>query len=242
MPMLTYQDMLDIGKAPDAAALQSRLVAASAQLGFGLSGGTLIRGLLGSGKETVHALGNPPNGFAEAQRSLDLGLRDPLLTAMRASEGCHVYDEAFYIRAGERDLWDLLDCFGYRHGMAISIHEHSHLEMFSFGVDGPDALPSTPGARLELEGSLRLMALHAHAAAQRLWTPPPAVELGAVTAKEVEALRWAMDGVSVWHTGNLLVYSNPGLARAQQSAARKLGARTGPQAVLRAIEGGLIDP
>jgi hypothetical protein len=47
--------------------------------------------------------------------------------------------------------------------------------------------------------------------------------------------------VSVWQTGGKLVYSNPGRAQAQRSAARKLGARTGAQTVLRAIEGGLID-
>lgn len=239
--MLTYDALLDIGLSPDAETLQSRLVAAAAALGFGLSGGTLIRGRLGSGRELVRALGNPPDGFADVQRSTELACKDPLVAAMLAKQGCHTYDQALYLRAGLHDLWDVLSSFGYRHGMAISVHEHSHQEMFSFGVDGPDALPASQAARYELEGSLRLITLHAHEAAKRLWTPPSTVDLNAVKPAEVEALRWAADAVSVWYTRGVTVISHPGRQQAEHSAARKLGAKAGPQAVLRAIEGGLID-
>lgn len=236
--MLHYQDVLDIGLSPDAATLQQRLVAAAAALGFGLSGGALIRGRLGFGK--VHPLGNPPEGFSETQRSLELATQDPLMTAMLAADGCHTYDQALYHRAGLHDLWDVMSSFGYRHGMAISIHEPSHLEMFSFGVDGPDALPQQARARQELEGSLRLLTMYAHEAAKRIWTPAPAVDLNALTPREVESLRWTADAVSIWHTRGMSVISRPGRPEAQ-SAARKLGAQSGQQAVLRAIEGGLID-
>ena len=239
--MLSYQDVLDIGLSPDVDALQARLVAAAAGLGFGLSGGTLIRGRLSSGKAMVRALGNPPDGFAEVQRSTALAQKDPLVTAMLVKDGCHTYDQALYLGAGLHDLWDVLSSFGYRHGMAISIHEPAHLEMFSFGVDSPDPLPSTPAARFELEGSLRLVALYAHEAAKRLWTPPSTVDLNAVTPQEVQALQWAADAVSVWHTRGMTVISHPGREQAQQSAARKLGATSKSQAVLRAIQGGLID-
>lgn len=238
--MLTYQHLIDIGLSPDDETLQARLTGAAAEMGFGLSGGTHIRGRLASRKATVHALFNAPPDFLEASRSAELGLADPFLNAMLATEGLHVYDEAYYRTAGADGLWDLISAFGYRHGMAISIHEPAHLEMFTFGVDGPDALPSVLGQRLELEANLRLLALHAHEAAKRLWTAPPAVDLNAVTPPEVEALKWARDGVCVWVTGDKLVYSNPGLVRSQRSAAKKLGG-TGPSAVLKAIKGGMID-
>lgn len=236
--MLSYQHLLEIGLSPDAETLQARLVDAAAELGFGLSGGTHIIGRMGSGRETVHALfGNTPSGFLDASRSVDVGLQDPFLAAMLAKPGCHVYDEAFYRDAGADGLWDLISAYGYRHGMAISVHEQGHL--FTFGVDGPDGLPEAPDQRLQLQADLMLLTMHAHEAARRLWTPRPAVDLNAVTAPERAALQWAREGVSVWAAGGKLVYSNPGLAGLQRSVERKLGA--GPRAVLRAIEGGLID-
>jgi len=233
--MLAYQDLLDIGLSPDAETLQARLVAAAAQLGFGLSGGTLIRGRL-SGKGAVHSFGNPPDAYLETFKSRDLCMKDPLLSAMLAQPGCYVYDQAFYLGAGAISMWDNQAAFGYHQGMAISMHEFSHQEIFSFGVDGPDALPTSPKARLQLEGSLRLIAMHAHEAAKRLFTPAATVDPGQFTAPEREALRWAADAEVVSKRGDMLVISHPG-----RSAARKLGAKTGPQAVLRAIDGGLIE-
>lgn len=237
--MLSYQQILDIGLAPDAETLQARLVSATHALGFGLCGGTFIRGRLSSGNATVRALGNPPDGFLEASRSLDAGLRDPLLTAMLAKPGMFTYDQALYTESGAADLWDNQAAFGFRSGMAVALHETSHLELFSFGVDGPDSLPTQAASRLALEAQLRMVAMHAHEAAKRLWTARVAVDLNAVNAEETEALKWASDGMCVWVRGDKLVHSRPGLASAQRSAARKLGT-FGPGAVLRAIEGGLI--
>lgn len=237
--MLSYQDLVDIGLSPDAQTLQDRLVAAVGQLGFGLSAGALIRGRLASRKASVHSFGNPPPGFIEASKSLDIGLRDPLLTAMMARPGVFTYDQQLYANAGAGELWELQAPFGYRNGMAIAIHEPSHAEVFFFGVDSPDALPSDQAERRRLEGTLRVMALHAQSAALRLHTPAGATDLNAVTKDEIESLRWAADGQSVWMTGDKVVITNRGAAQAR--ATSKLGACSTPMAVLRAIEGGLID-
>jgi hypothetical protein len=239
--MLAYQDLIDIGLSPDIATLQARLVAATAAMGFGLSAGTLIRGRLASRKASVHSFGNPPAGFVEASRSLDVGLKDPLLTAMMARQGCYTYDEAFYVDAGAADLWQLLDAYGYRHGMAVSVHEFSHLEMFCFGVDGPDPLPASQQARLELEGTLRVIGLHAREAVLRFSTPAPTLDPGQVTRPELEALKWAANAQVVSKRGNMVVISHPGQSDIQRQVARKLGVKSTSQAVLRAIDGGLID-
>lgn len=229
--MLAYQDLLDIGLSPDAETLQARLAGVSSKLGFGLYGGTLIRGRLSSGKAAVHGFGNPPDAYLASFKSADIGKRDALLAAMLQREGCHVYDQAFYEAAGAGDIWENQAAFGYRHGMAISLHEYSHQEVFSFGVDSPDALPSSVSARAELGAALRLVALHAQEAALRLFTPPATLDPGRVEAPELEALRWAADAQVVWKKGSVTVVSNPGKAKA--TSAR-------PRAVLRAIEGGLI--
>lgn len=233
--MLSYRDLLDIGLSPDEATLQAHLEAIAGRLGFGLYGGTLIRGRLSSGKANVHGFGNPPAAYLASFRSQDIGKRDALLTAMLAKEGCHVYDQAFYENAGAGDIWDNQAAFGYRSGMAISLHEHSHQEMFSFGVDSPDALPSSPTARAELGAALRLVALHAQEAALRLFTPAATLDPGQVAPPELEALRWAVDAQVVWKKGDVTVVSNPGMTKRSTSAA------AAPRVVLRAIKGGLID-
>lgn len=237
--MLTYQDLLDIGLSPDAGALQERLVAAVAQLGFGLSGGTLIRGRHSTRRALVRSFGNHPEAFIDSFKSFDLSNKDPLLTAMLSQHGCHTYDQTFYTSAGAGELWEHIAPFGYRHGMAISVHEFSHEEMFCFGVDSPDPLSTSPAARLWLQGQLQLLTQYAHAAAKRLHTPAPAVDLNAVSKQEVEALRWAAEAQSVsLQRGRVVITSR---SASQRLAARKLGATSAPMAVLRAIEGGLID-
>ncbi|RZJ12175.1 MAG: hypothetical protein EOP39_04255 [Rubrivivax sp.] len=239
--MLAYSDLLDIGLSPDAETLQARLVAAAGQLGFGLSAGALIRGRLASRKASVHSFGNPPAGFVEASKSLDVGLKDPLLTSMMAGPGVFTYDQSFYTAAGAGELWENQSPFGYRSGMAVAMHEPSHAEVFFFGVDGPDALPFDSDARIRLEGGLRVLALHAHAASKRLHTPAPDVDLNALDSEEVTALKWAADSQAFWlHEGRFVV-SSPGRVKAQRRAQAKLRAASGAEAVLRAIDGGLID-
>ena len=189
----------------------------------------------------MHSFCKLAAGFVEASKSLDLGLKDPLLTAMVGRPGLFAYDESFYTAAGAGELWDHQAPFGYRNGMAFAVHETSHAEVFFFGVDGPDVLPSAGGPMYELQSGLMLIALHAREAAKRLWTPAPAVDLNAITEPELDALRWAADATVCHHTKGLVVISHPGRTEAMRSAARKLNANGQSQAVLRAIKGGLID-
>jgi DNA-binding CsgD family transcriptional regulator len=85
-----------------------------------------------------------------------------------------------------------------------------------------------------------LICAHAQAAAQRLYFPV-AGAAPTLDKQEAEALQWAADGVSVWVTGDKMRISNHGVDQLLAAAQRKLGAPTRPAAVLRAIEGGLIE-
>jgi DNA-binding CsgD family transcriptional regulator len=238
--MLHYQQLLDIGTAADAVSLQARLSAAANELGFGIASGTLIRGRFSSGKALVRSFGNTPEGFTEAFKSADLGQRDPLLSRLLAQPGAVTYDQDYYANAGAGDLWEFQAPFGYAHGIAFAVHEPAHAEVFCLGIDGPDALPSDPMTRMLLEADLQLIALHAQDAVKRLYlpAPPPAA---ALDKQELEALQWAAEGVSVWKTGELMVISEADARRVTSNAARKLGASNRPAAVLRAIQGGLIE-
>lgn len=238
--MLTYQDYLDIGLSPDAEILQARLVQAAAELGFGLAAGVMVRGRFATGRASVRPFGNPPEAFAEASRTLDIAVRDPLLGELMARPGVVTYDQAFYVAGQAADLWDWQSPYGYREGMAVSMHEASHAEVFTFGVDGY-TLPKDREGRLQLEADLRLICAHAQAAAQRVYFPESVALHPELEPYEAEALKWAADGVSVWVTGDKLRISNQGVEQLLTTAQRKLGAASRPGAVLRAIEGGLIE-
>ncbi|PZP34566.1 MAG: hypothetical protein DI603_06335 [Roseateles depolymerans] len=238
--MPSHLDLLELGAAPDAAALKSRLERVAAKLGYGLSGGTLIRGRLSSGRAAVHSFGNHPEAFLEASRSLDNALRDPLMARLQAEPGCVVYDQQLYTAAGSADLWELQARFGYRAGMAVALHELSHAEIFIFGVDG-DAVPTDPAERLRLEIGLRMVALHAQAAALRIYTPEGAAA-NALSDLEAESLRWAAGGCSVWMTAEKMSVSEAAVMHLQREASRKLGAHSVPMAVARAMESGFIAP
>ena len=239
--VLTYQDLLEIGLSPDLATLEQLLVRAAGELGYGLAGGALVRGRLGSAGAVVRPFGNPPEAFLEESRAVDVAVRDPVLTALLGAPGLVVYDQTFYVQAGAAPLWDVQAPFGYREGMAVSMHEPGHAEVFTFGVDG-SALPSAAEARLRLEADLRLVCASAQEAARRLCFPATQTSAPALSSGETEALRWAADGVAIWVAGDKMRISNRGVEQLLGQAQRKLGASTTRGAVLRAIRGGLIDP
>lgn len=240
MRVLTHQDLLDIGLAPDAQTFERLLVRAASELGYGLAAGVLVRGRFSSGRAAVRPFGNTPSAFVEASRTLDIAVRDPLLTQLLARPGVVAYDQRFYVDGSAAELWDVQAEFGYHEGMAVSMHQHAHGEVFTFGVDG-QTLPTTRDGRLRLEADLRLLCSFAQEPAQRLYFPEVAEAKAQLGPQELEALKWAADGVAVWFTADKLRISDMGAERLLESAQRKLGAASRSGAVLKAIKGGLFE-
>jgi LuxR family quorum-sensing transcriptional regulator LasR/LuxR family quorum-sensing system transcriptional regulator CciR len=238
--MLSQQQLLDLGLSPDVDTLRSRLTSAAHELGFGLFSAVLIRGAMGSANAWMLGVGNTPDAYVVAQQSLSDALRDPVIRALRSNIVPVLYDQSTYVEAGAVDLWDLQASFGYRCGVACSVHEPSHLEQFLLGFDRPDALPIDPVVRMRLQAAVQMVTLHAQSALQRISTPTPAGS-PVLDAGELESLRWAKDGYTAWQVGQRMVISQPEVARRQRSAARKLGASSVQGAVLTCIQGGLID-
>lgn len=237
--MLSLQQLQDLGLASDLDSLNRHLVAAAEQLGFGLASAVLIRGSLHSGRAWVKSIGNTPAGFLEAQHSLDDTLRDPVMTALRSDVQPVVYDQGTYVEAGVADLWDAQAPFDYRCGVACSVHAPGH--SFMLGIDRSSPVPTEPVERMRLVASTLMLTVHAQDAMQRLLTPEPAGVPVALDAPELETLRWAKDGFTAQRIGDLMLITSANVQRHQRSAARKLGASSVSGAVLRCIQGGLID-
>lgn len=238
--MLPLQQLIDLGLAEDRNSLHRHLERAAADLGFGRFSAVLIRGALGSQNAWLAGIGNTPAEYSAAMNSLDDALRDPVMTALRSSIAPVHYDQALYVGAGVADLWDLQAPYGYRSGVACTVHERSHLEQFMLGIDG-EQLPKDPVDRMTLTAAVQLLTVYAQSAMQRIHTPAPSGAPPALEDDELETLRWAKDARSFHQIGDKLSISSVHVQRKLHQAARKLGVSSTPAAVLRCIKGGLID-
>lgn len=233
--MLDYRQLIDLGLSPDIDTLTARTVAAAEAMGFGLCSGVLISGRFGSPSCAMKAFGNTPEAFVEASKSLDDGLRDPLLARLLAGPGHVAYDQAFYVAAGTADLWDCQAPFGYRAGLSCSTHHPNVAEAFLFGLDSPAALPTQASSRLALQATLQVLTLHAGSALKRLVGRPPNVELERGERVAVQTL-----GATIYTQRGKHFLIERLQDPALQSAAKKLRATSATDVVLRAIDGGLI--
>lgn len=237
--MLNYHALLELGMSPDVRTLTSRVVSMAEKLGFGLASGVLIRGRPGSPAAAMHAFGNPPDGYLETMNSAGEGLRDPLLGLLLARPGHATYDQKLYVDAGASDLWDAQAPYGFRSGIAVSLHEQSHAEAFLLGLDGLDRVPDG-SQRLMLQANLQILAMHAQSALVRLVAEKTGQPLPDLTKIERAAIKTAGAKVLV-RRGHLTSISELG-GPALHSAARKLGIRKAPDLVLVGVQSGLLHP
>jgi DNA-binding CsgD family transcriptional regulator len=141
------------------------------------------------------------------------------------------------LTAGHRAALALVEEAGVRHGLIVPIHgPHGYRAVASFhGGDGAEP----PGAR----ALLHLYALYAHerlrelhAGDARTGAPPP------IGPREREALRWMLAGEADEAIAARMGVSLRTVRFHFDSARRKLGCRTRAQALVLAVQKGLIAP
>jgi DNA-binding CsgD family transcriptional regulator len=167
--------------------------------------------------------------------------RDPVMQHCKRGAVPIVWDQATYLRQGAVDLWEEQAAFGYRTGIALALHlpEGRH---FMLGVDRDQPLPKEPGDLTRMVADLQLFAVHAQDTALRLFVPADRlVDVPSLTPRELEALRWTMEGKTAWEVGSILGISERTAVLHIQNAMRKLGSVNKHQAVLKALRLGLIN-
>src|SRR5204862_8113669 len=98
------------------------------------------------------------------------------------------------------------------------------------------ALPAGPTELTRMAADLQLFAVHAQDAAQRVLAPrPPEVEIPELTPRELESLRWTMEGKTAWEVGNILAISERTAVTPVNTATHKLGCVSKHQAVMTAL-------
>ena len=219
---------------------RDEVVRFSRQLGFDTVAAVTVvdRGVGKSDFVNVH---NTPQAYLDAYDDGLASRRDPVMQHCKRGSVPIIWDQDTYVSQGQGEKWEHQARFGYRTGIAMALHmpEGRH---FMLGVDRDQPLPEDSQELQRLVADLQLFAVHAQDAALRLLVPPSAQpERPRLTPRELEALRWTMDGKTAWEVGAVLGISERTAVMHVNNAMHKLGCATKHQAVLKALRLGLID-
>jgi len=194
----------------------------------------------GIGRSEFFTIDNTPAEFLEVFHDPSLGRFDPVMQHCKRQSLPIIWDQATYTSHGQGDLWEEQARFGYQTGIAMALHlpEGRHFQM---GVDRDRALPADRGELTRIVADLQLFAVHALDAAMRVMLPrTESNDAPHLTPRELESLRWTMDGKTAWEVGTILGISERTAVSHLNNAMRKLGCVNKHQAVLKAIRLGLI--
>jgi DNA-binding CsgD family transcriptional regulator len=186
---------------------------------------------------TVH---NAPMAFEQGIEDMEMARRDPVMQHIRRNTTPIIWSQKTYLEVGAIDVWDVQAQFGYRNGVAMALHlpEGKH---FTIGVERDQALPSDAGELTRMVADLQLFAVHAQDTALRILVSESSQpECPALTPRELEVLRWTMDGKTAKAIGALLNVTERTAVAHLQNAMLKLNVNSKHQAVLKALRLGLI--
>lgn len=237
---MRYQRYLDISQSGDIQTFRQRLLEFAGDLGFGLMSAHMTAEMpdKSRGFMMIH---NAPAAFAEsATENGDDAARDPVLQRLKKYSVPFFYDQSVYVAAGAGDLWEKQAPFGYKTGIAVSLHIPGS-KQFMLGFDREEPLPTRDEELTRLLADLQLLAVHAQDAAARLLLPPPAdAAKPALTKRELEILKWTAAGKTAGETAQILCISTHTVTYHVRAILEKLNATNKHKAVLNAISLGLI--
>jgi DNA-binding CsgD family transcriptional regulator len=150
------------------------------------------------------------------------------------------WGQSTYVAAGAGERWEYQAAFGYRAGIAVAMHL-PHGRHFFIGVDRDMPLPKHCKERTRLVADVQLFLVQASDAAMRILAPDvQPLTTPQLSSRELESLRWTMEGKTAWELGRILGISEQTAARRVHNAVQKLGCVNKVQAVVRALRLGLI--
>ena len=231
-----FTSVLDVGSRDD---FLREVVRFSRDLGFNTVSAMAVMDF-GVGRSEFVSIDNAPAGFAAVAHNVVSIRRDPVMQHCRRHTVPIIWDQHTYTSQGLGEIWEEQARFGYHTGIAMALHlpEGRH---FAFGVERDQPLPSDGGELSRLVADLQLFAVHAQDAAMRLLSPAaPPIDRPALTPRELEALRWTMEGKTAWEVGAILGITERTAVLHVNNAMHKLGCTSKHQAVLRALRLGLI--
>ncbi len=218
---------------------RSEVIRFAHDMGFGLvSATTACDQLMGPPKFVT--VDNTPPKFRERFEAMDRRVQDPVMQHCKTSSRPIIWDQSTYVDKGLGEHWEEQASFGYRSGIAMALHlpEGRH---FFVGVDLDGTLTPNPGQLSRMVADLALFTVNAYEAASRVivLTPGDPSEPH-LTTRELEALRWTLEGKTAWEVGKILGITERTAVFHVNNAMHKLGCTTKHQAAVRAERMGIL--
>jgi len=183
---------------------------------------------------------NAPDAFRETMDATPNRRRDPVMQHCKQQSVPIIWNQETYTSRGAGDMWEEQARFGYRNGVCLALHMPEG-RPFVLGVDRVQAMPKDPSELTRMVADLQLFAVHAQDAALRILVPAAAQpERPQLTPRELECLRWTMDGKTAWEVGEVLGISERTAVLHINNGMHKLDCTNKHQAVLKALRLGLI--
>jgi len=238
---MNLQRYEQVSQAQDFTSFRQGLIAFANDMDFGLIAGVLAIEHRGSGGATEYlTVSNTPTAFLEAFNDAANAKRDPVHRHLMRNSAPLVYDQGLYVRSDAGDLWEKQAPFGYKSGVAVSVHMPGY-RRFLLGVDREEALPQDSVKLNRMIADLQLLAVHAQDAAVRLLVSTKANAANPrLSPRQLEILRLTKEGKSAWVVGSLLGISENTVNYHMKQLFRELDVSNKPRAVLKAMELGLL--
>jgi len=234
---MNLQRYEQVSQAADFSSFRQGLIDFANDLDFGLISGVLATQRRSAGAKVDYvSVGNTPAEFLAAQVDPENAKRDPVHLHVMSNAAPLVYDQRLYVKAGAGDLWEMQAPFGYRTGLAVSVHMPGY-RRFLLGVDRHEDLPSDPIKLNRMIADLQLLAVHAQDAAARLLVRGDEPKL---PPRQLEILKLTMEGKSAWVVGTLLGISENTVNYHMKQLFKQLDVSSKQAAVLKAMELGLL--
>lgn len=193
------------------------------------------------GEPRFEGVDNTPEDYFETFESTEMARRNPVSQHLKRSSLPLIWTRETYEAVGAGSTWEHQAAFGYKTGIALALHlpHGRHLIM---GVDRDQDLPNDTEEIRRITADLQLFAVHAQEAAERVLLPSSgqAAETPSLTNRELETLKWTMEGKTAWEVGMILGISQRTAVVHMQNAMKKLDCVNKYQAVVKAMRAGLI--
>lgn len=235
---MLQQDYLSVLEAKSADELRQRIISFGRDLGFERVAATTIVEHPFSDTEFI-SVHNIPEQYLPLSASVTRAERDPVAQHCRRSTVPIIWSQDTYVSRGLGEQWEEQEPFGFANGIALALHMPQGRH-FLFGVNRAGGLPASPQETTQLLASVQLFAVHACEAALKLLTPVEPLESPALTPRELECLRWTMEGKTAWEVGSILGISERTAVLHVNNAAHKLNCVSKHQAVIKAMRLGLL--
>jgi DNA-binding CsgD family transcriptional regulator len=191
------------------------------------------------GRATFLSVDNTPLGYQNSAENPARNRRDPVMQHCKTQALPLVWGRHYYLAQDALDLWEEQAPHGYVCGIAMATHLPRGRH-FLLGVDRDQALPNNPEEVARMTAELSLFTVHAQDTALRLFDGPEKTDHHPLSKRELEVLRWTMEGQTAQQVGDRLGITERTVNMHSRHVIKKLGCASKHQAAIKALRLGLI--